>query len=356
MLGPVSGSCKGAQLTTLLSTTLLWTGGLRRIALFGPLLFAALLVGGYIAIHQPFARDGTRLVPVSLSPDDPSITRVGALSYRGGIDIPRMGQNIGGLSALRWDAQSGRLLALTDDARWVWMTLSERGDRLVGLEAVETGPLLGLNGEPLTGKAQGDSESLTRSAQGGWLVGFEREHRIWRYPELPARPEPTGLDPQTIMGPLEANGGTETLAVDERALFVCAERETLQEARAREPNCFWQTQGMGPSGLRVDPPQDMRDVNAVPTDADMTSDAAILVLFRSYSPSRGNICGITALNPDGSQKSVATFKSPLNVDNFEGLAVREEGNRTFLFIVSDANFSARQRTLLMKIEWGTKPG
>ena len=45
-----------------------------------------------------------------------------------------------------------------------------------------------------------------------------------------------------------------------------------------------------------------------------------------------------------------TLLPPLSVDNFEGLAVREEGGRTFLYIVSDDNFSGSQRTLLMKFE------
>ena len=62
------------------------------------------------------------------------------------------------------------------------------------------------------------------------------------------------------------------------------------------------------------------------------------------------------LHPDGASQDIATFRAPLSGDNFEGLAVRQEGEKTFLYIVSDDNFSASQRTLLMKFEWGTKPG
>lgn len=57
---------------------------------------------------------------------------------------------------------------------------------------------------------------------------------------------------------------------------------------------------------------------------------------------------------DGTRRELATLRPPLTVDNFEGLAVREEGaeanRRTFLYIVSDDNFSSGQRTLLMKFE------
>ena len=153
------------------------------------------------------------------------------------------------------------------------------------------------------------------------------------------------------MGSLEDNGGTETLAVDERALFLCAEANRP----APEPNCYWQTKGMGPSPLRVEPPEAMREVGAVPTDADTASDASVFVLFRSYSPMRGNISGITRLLPDGTQESVAIFRAPLTVDNFEGLAVREEAGKTFVYIVSDDNFSGDQRTLLMKFEVAGAP-
>ncbi|NQX94485.1 MAG: esterase-like activity of phytase family protein [Erythrobacter sp.] len=313
-------------------------------------VIAAALAAGMIALAATMqwreAMDD-KVKTVILNPDDPAQSRVGELVYRGGLDIPRMGQDLGGLSALRWDAQSGRLLALTDDARFVWIAPREDAERLVGIETIEVGDLLDLQGEALAGKAQGDSESLTRSASGGWLVGFERDHRVWRYPTLSGLPEETGIDPVSIMGALEPNGGTETLALDERALLICAERFLEPPA----PNCFWQTQGMGPSAVRIEPPQDMRGIGAVATDADAANDATLFVLFRSYTSSQGNVGGITVGRRDGTFAGIATFRAPLNVDNFEGLAVREEGEKTFLYIVSDDNFSSSQRTLLMKFEW-----
>ncbi len=288
---------------------------------------------------------------LALNLDDPSQSQVGALIYRGGLDIPRMGQNIGGLSALRWDPQSGRLLALTDDARWVWLSLTEESAELVGLESVETGPLLGLEGEGLGGKEKGDSESLTRSADGGWLIGFERDHRVWRYPTLGARPAPTKVDPVALMGAMEPNGGTETLAGDESALLLCAERFSPEPT----PNCFWTMQDGEAASFRLNAPGDMSGLGAVATDADRTSDGSVFVLFRSYDPSTGNTAGIVALRSDDNAQEIATLRPPLSVDNFEGLAVREEGGRTFLYLVSDDNFSSNQRTLLMKFEVSESP-
>lgn len=321
---------------------------LRRVALWGPLVIAALLLGGYIYLHQPFARDGTELLPVPLSPDDPALEQVGNLAYRGGLDIPRMGQNIGGLSGLRWDADSTRLLAITDDARWVWITPEETDGRLTGIVGIETGPLVGLAGEVLSGKAAGDSEALVREAGGPWAVAFERDHRIWVYDRgFSEPPAETDDNPVDYLGELEDNSGVEAFATGAQGQLVCAERVATPEAA----NCvFFSFEADAYTQFPVAPSQALIDLGAVPTDADTTAAGEFLVLFRSYSPSDGNGAGVVAYQPDGSRREIATLRPPLTVDNFEGLAVREEEGATFLYIVSDDNFSGSQRTLLMKFE------
>ncbi|MEP0393052.1 MAG: esterase-like activity of phytase family protein [Erythrobacter sp.] len=321
---------------------------LLRIALWGPLLLAALLAGAYVYTHDPFARDGTELLQVPLSEDDPSLDRVGDLKYLGGLDIPRIGQNIGGLSGLRWDAESGRLLAITDDARSVWITLDEQGERLTSVADVESGPLLGLKGETLTGKEQGDSESLARKGDGPWIVGFERDHRIWVYDQgLAEVPTRHPLKPTEVLGELEDNRGLEAMAAGSEGQLACAERI----ARPDRANCvLYNDDDDTFSDFPVTPPQELTELGATPTDADALSDGTFLILFRSYSPAAGNTAAIVAYAPDGSSREIATFLPPLTLDNFEGLAVREEDNRTFIYIVSDDNFSGSQRTLLMKFE------
>jgi hypothetical protein len=327
---------------------------LRRIALWGPSLIAALLLGTYIWVHRPFAVDETELVQVPLNADDPELDQVGQLRYLGGLDIPRMERNIGGLSGLRWDAESGQLLAITDDARWVWLALHEENETLVGLRNVASGMLFDRNGEWLSGKANGDSESLTRNDDGGWLVSFERDHRIWSYPShLLNRPEPSQWDPRATLGALEDNAGIEAMATTrEGAGLICAERAVRGDAA----NCMLDREGNGEFvPFAAYPPAAIASRGAVPTDADALSDGTFLILFRSYSPAEGNTAAIIAYAPNGTRRELATLRPPLTVDNFEGLAVREEGDRTFLYIVSDDNFSGNQRTLLMKFEiLGTK--
>jgi hypothetical protein len=315
----------------------------RRLWLVVLLLLAA-LAAAYAYIHAPLP-DDDELHQVALDPADPDRSEIGQLTYLGGLDIPRMGQDIGGLSGLRWDADSGRLLAITDDARWVWLTLEELDGRLVGLRSVASGPLLGLEGEVLSGKAMGDSESLTRSAEGGWLVGFERTHRVWRYPELESIPVATEIDPEALLGELGNNQGLEAMTSFAGQWIGCVEART----GAERPNCTrFSADGESESFSAGFLPS-IAQLGAVPTDADTSSDGTTYMLYRDYGPTKGNSIVVGTIGPDlteGSELMVLT--PPLTTDNFEGLAVREEGENTFLYIVSDDNFSGRQRTLLMK--------
>ena len=49
------------------------------------------------------------------------------------------------------------------------------------------------------------------------------------------------------------------------------------------------------------------------------------------------------------------LESPLNVDNFEGVAVQEDpSNGTIIYIVSDDNYNPFQRTLLLQFRLANK--
>ncbi len=300
------------------------------------------------SLYQQHREDSdSEVIAVALDPADPDQEQIGQLSYLGGLDIPRMGLNIGGLSGLRWDAQSGRLLAITDDARFVWITPVEENRRLTGISAIEVGDLLGLEGERLTWKAAGDSESITLTESGAWAIGFERDHRIWFYDTLGEPARASEVDVEADFGPLEDNGGLEAMAGNAKVQLMCVERQAAPRPR---PNCLRRAFGTGIADFNVNPPRDIAQLGGVPTDADALGDGTLFILFRSYSPSDGNGAAIVSYTLGRKRTEIATLRPPLTVDNFEGLALREEGGRVFLYIVSDDNFSSNQRTLLMKFE------
>ena len=55
--------------------------------------------------------------------DEGGATEVGELIFRGGISIAPDAVNIGGISSLAWD--DGELYAVTDDGRWMELTIDE---------------------------------------------------------------------------------------------------------------------------------------------------------------------------------------------------------------------------------------
>jgi hypothetical protein len=99
-----------------------------------------------------------------------------------------------------------------------------------------------------------------------------------------------------------------------------------------------------------------------PTDADVglfRADHPFVVLQRRYTPETGVAARIVRFRPgaaDGRPRrevlgleTLADLLPPLSVDNMEGLAYRDAGG-SFVYLISDDNFSPTQRTLLLKFE------
>ncbi|MEE1876265.1 esterase-like activity of phytase family protein [Altererythrobacter litoralis] len=282
-------------------------------------------------------------VTVAFDPGDPANETIGELTYRGGIELEPGEDEIGGISGLEW--WEGKLYAVMDDGRWLVMTPREIGDRLADILELETGPLLDTEGKRPRRKDSADAEAIARSPSGEWLVAFERDHRIWRYTALDQPAQPVDTPVIGLVAGAKSNGGLETLATTaDGLLFACGEW-----AGAQKPNCLRDT-GSGLASLDIAAPAPLDARGGAPTDADCAGNGVCYVLFRSYSREEGNGVAIVAIGPDGNRETLASWTPPLAIDNFEGLAVREEGKRTYLYIVSDNNFSSAQRTLVMKFE------
>ena len=159
---------------------------------------------------------------VALDPTDAAVHRVGRLEFLGGLDLRSGARAFGGLSGLSVTA-GGRLSAVSDRGHWFAASIvHDEAGRLVDLVEAEMAPLRDEEGRPVAGDWR-DAEALERLADGGWLVSFERHHRVWRYPAAggldgPAAPFPT---PKALaLAP--ANGGLEALAplTDGRILML----------------------------------------------------------------------------------------------------------------------------------------
>ena len=344
-----------------------------RTCLLAALLFGATACAGREegAAAASAASDAISVtaVPVPLNDRDPAQQRAGRLEYRGGLRLQSDDARFGGISGLRWlDSDVPSLLGITDAGNWLLLEPVEDAHRLTGIRSARMGDLRGPSGEILEGKANADAESLTliEGCDGarpacratGAIIGFEHDHRVLVYDLLPngapgGMPSDAGLA-EAFLKVQPSNGGAEAIAGSPPHLRIYAEdvRDEDDLAAAIDLSCVdcdgWPNRET-PFGVAMPSP-------FKPTDADW-SPAGQLLLGRSFSLLEGVgaridlvVEGEAGAPPTGELRNLAILHPPETVDNFEGLAVRVEDGRTFLYIVSDDNFSPLQRTLLLKFE------
>lgn len=289
-------------------------------------------------------------VSVPLDPRDPTATRAGKLEFRGGLHLTSDDKRFGGLSALSVSGDGSRLTAVTDQGGWLTARIEydERG-RLKGVTDGRMGLLHAPSGRPLAGKEHQDAESLARLPDGSMIVGFERAHRLWRYPAGPdpldGNPVPMRVPNNLYKAPL--NGGIEALgSLWDGRLFALTEY-WIQKDAVRG----WLGGGAGwwEIGYRFTGAYRPSDAGVMPNDD-------LAVLERAYNPNRG-ITGIRIAQVKTEDlrrgaklqgEVLADLQPPLTLDNFEGIACRADAEgRSLFYVVSDDNFSAEQRTLLL---------
>ena len=268
--------------------------------------------------------------PVSLAPGDlapgVAVAQAWALSSED--------RAFGGLSGL--EISGDRVSAVSD-----------RGHIVQGrIAPAEEAPLSGLSiraltdaaGRALTGR-RGDAEGLAERA-GALHVSFEHDHRIAR------------LDAARVVAPvvpagaadLPGNDGLEALAALPGGQLIA-----IAEARGEGGFPVWTGPQGGPFARAHLPALSRHAV----TGADATPGGWLFVVFRHWSPVSGISIRVRAYPPGpdfGDARHVAAFGPRSGIDNMEGIAVApgREG-RLDLWLLSDDNFNAVQRSLLVRL-------
>ncbi len=290
---------------------------------------------------------------VPLHAEDPERKNVGSLRFRGGLELSSADARFGGLSALLLSADGARLSAVTDQGHWVTARLIAEADGAPhALAEAEIGALHGPGGRHLRGKRDTDSESLSRLADGSLVVGFERDHRLWRYP---AGANPLAGQPKAFPVParlaaklaaLRSNSGIEALAtLADGALLAIAEG---RKEDATSPAFLWRG---GAWSELVYP----RVPGFRPTGATTLPGGDLLVIERSFNLFDGVAIRLQRIaaakvRPGASLSgtTLAVLRPPLTLDNMEGVAARRNAaGETLLYLISDDNFHPLQRTLLL---------
>ncbi len=290
-----------------------------------------------------------RSITIEATPVALGAERVGALVFRGGLSLRSEDIAFGGFSGLEV-LDDGRVVAITDNGDWFSGRLRLSADG--ALEGVDEGRMALMrdeHAEPFPNKAAGDSAGLAQLLDGRFAVSFEQTQTIRIYdlnrdgPFGAAAPGPALSETQH----LPSNQGLEALAVaGDGALIVGAEGGSDNETT------LWRA----PLNVSTPAPPAARyplEHGFALTSLDHLPDGGFVALERFYAPVIGARTRITMFGEDVfgggavAPQELAALRPPLEIDNFEAVsAVRMPGNITRLYILSDNNFSERQRTLL----------
>jgi hypothetical protein len=286
----------------------------------------------------------------------------GRLEFAGGLVLNSPDRRFGGWSGLLLSDDGQRLLAVSDRAAWMTSDIQYTAGRPVALANPVMGEIPALGGLPLRRGRDRDAESLAllqgTVTRGTVLIGFERNHRIGRFPVTER-----GLGPPLgyIRMPPEArqmksNKGLEAVAVLRGGPMrgaVLAFAEELHDAGGNHTGWIW-TKGFNGTPQ----PIGVVDIGGYAiTDAASMPDGSLLLLERRFRWLEGVKCRIRHIRAgdvkpgallDGTVLLDASMTA--EIDNMEGLALsRDAKGRIVLTLLSDNNFNSfLQRTLLLQ--------
>ncbi len=285
---------------------------------------------------------------VLLDPSDPARTRVGALTYLGGVRLRSTDRAFGGFSSMRIAGDDFTLLS--DGGTFIRFRMG--GDwmpRDVRFGDLPDGPGSGWL------KEDRDSESLASDPAAGQVwVGFEQYNAIWRYDADLRRAERSARP--VAMRNWSDNGGPESLVRlhDGRFLTIGETSRPKGSRIGREGLLFPgdpTAPGIRPIRFVYMPPNELYD----PSDAVQLPDGRLIVLNRRFSVPGLFTAKLTLIDPRAIRPGavvrgteIATLAPPLLHDNYEALAVTCEGDDTILWIASDDNQQFWEWSLLLK--------
>ena len=304
---------------------------------------AVLSVAGVRTIYPSFSQDilFTRLL---LNPENAAQRKVGALDFVAAWEMRSRNDNFGGISALS-AIGDGQFVGIGDAGTWIRFNLNGNahitGSSIARLPALQ-GPEISFRDR--------DSEGIAYDPNSGqFWVSFEGRHAIRRYSE--SFGQQTGLMRPVDMQEWPRNKGAECIIrLNDGRFIVIAESVDDGTHPALLFSGDPVEQGSAVTAFRFRPPTGYRV-----TDGVQLPDGRIAIINRAIGFPGGFSAKVSFMDSLAigrgrivSAKVIASLAAPLLVDNLEGITATEEGQDTYLWLVSDNNFSIFQRTLLMK--------
>jgi hypothetical protein len=312
-------------------------------------LLVALATGGFANPIEIVTRPVSSFAPLGAS--------LGPLEWRGGLSITSIEKKFGGLSGIVLTPDCTGLLAVSDAGFWFRARLEYEAGLVENLTAAEFSPILDDKGKPLRSKPRADAEAIADLGGGSMLVGFESRTRAGIYDiggsGLSARFEPIRIPKEIRMGPdnaeLEAIGRFAGGPL--RGDFIAISEFNIDE-QGNIRGWTWNHDRSAAFAIK-------RHEDYKITDLALLPDGGVLTLERSYGTSLLPGMALrrfdsSAIRDGGTVEPEVVFsgRAPFYaIDNMEGIAVCRFDGETRLTIISDNNFSARQRTLLLQFSY-----
>jgi len=293
----------------------------------------------------------------AFDPREPDAVRFGALEFRGGLELTSPYREFGGLSAIRVAADGEHFVSLTDKGNWLTGRIAyDVHGRPSGVTDAVMAPMLGPDGRPLAAHGWYDTESIAQD--GGTLyVGIERVNRIVRFDfgraGVLARATPIPIPPG--IAKLPNNKGLEAMAVVPKGLPLAGTLIAISERGLDAAGNLKAFLIGGPSqgefSIRRSDDFDISDCALLPA-------GDLLLLERKFSwwsgvAMRIRRVALAAIAPGALVDGVKLIFADMGrqIDNMEGLSVhRAAQGDLILTLVSDDNFSALQRTILLQFK------
>jgi hypothetical protein len=325
---------------------------------------------------------GLQVATVPLQGLNPFRRDIGELTFVAGFHLTSADKRFGGLSGLDL-RDDGGLLSVSDDGDFVWLDLA--ADGLTPKRALIAG-MLDAEGNVLKGKAGADAEGLALNGDVA-LVSFERNHRVLAYDlgmcAAAARGAPIAFGDHSgslakafDRAGLEVsnNQGPEGLAITPGWMLLAGLETQVGEA---SPVSARPLEASPEFDLAIgqDAPE-LVGLDALPSGTG-GRDLRLFSIHRSSSALSSNAITIVETQLEAtfdqtnlparvtseieersrsgyrvtSSRVLAEMNVFVTIDNFEGIAARAlPDGRVRLYVISDDNFSAKQRTLLMIYE------
>lgn len=284
--------------------------------------------------------------PVSPGSEDTLDSRLpDGARLTGAWELSSSHSNFGGLSGLARlpDEEGGGLLAVTDAGAFLWIDLEDGAPASARLAYMQ-----GPGGKQYTGKTAGDAEGLVY-AEGLALVSFERDFRIEAFALAACGANARGAE----VARLPARYGDRKVDDNQgpEALYLTPEGHLgfgYEGMLGTSPLGQVMADGTGQWTGETAPAPLAHGLVGLEHVELADGRVRMVQLYRAWDPVQGNRI---RLSWGESETERLTLSASLLVDNFEGLAAEVAGPDTLrIWIISDDNFSSRQRTLLYLFE------